>query len=61
MYDRVDIFSLATKKWRKGTPMLEALHGIFPVIDAAGNIWLVGGGVEMGNSQSTTTRVFKPN
>ena len=35
-------------------------HGIFPAVDAAGRIWLAGGGVHMGSSSSDVTEIYTP-
>jgi N-acetylneuraminic acid mutarotase len=43
VYNRVDIYNLASNTWRLGTPMLTARHGIFPVL-RGNRIYVVGGG-----------------
>lgn len=43
VYNRVDIYNLASNTWRLGTPMPTARHGIFPVL-RGNRIYVVGGG-----------------
>jgi N-acetylneuraminic acid mutarotase len=43
VYNRVDIYNVASNTWRSGTPMPTARHGIFPVL-RGNRIYVVGGG-----------------
>lgn len=43
VYNRVDIYNLASNTWRTGTPMPTARHGIFPAL-RGNRIYVVGGG-----------------
>jgi N-acetylneuraminic acid mutarotase len=43
VYNRVDIYNVASNTWRLGTPMPTARHGIFPVL-RGNRIYVVGGG-----------------
>ena len=52
VYDRVDVYNPDTQTWRLDANMLTARHGIFPILhDEA--IYLPGGGITSGGSQST--------
>jgi len=43
VYNRVDIYNVASNTWRLGTPMPTARHGIFPAL-RGNRIYVVGGG-----------------
>jgi N-acetylneuraminic acid mutarotase len=57
VYDRVDIYNPATNKWRLGTPMPTARHGIFPLL-YNGGIYVAGGGVHSENSNSVILEIL---
>ncbi|MBM7845279.1 kelch repeat-containing protein [Herpetosiphon giganteus] len=59
VYDRVDIYNPILNRWRLGTPMPTARHGIFPVING-GRIYIAGGGTVSGFSQANTTEIYNP-
>ena len=44
VYNRVDIYNVATNTWRLGAPMPTARHGIFPVLSGT-SIFVAGGGI----------------
>jgi len=58
VYDRVDVYDPVENAWRLDTPLLNPRHGIFPLL-YEGAIYLPGGGVQAGNSQSTVFDVFE--
>ena len=58
VYDRVDVYNPRTNKWRKGRDLLAARHGIFPVLVGDDAIWIPGGGVHAGGSQSNILEVY---
>lgn len=60
LFDRVDIYDPLTNTWRQGEPMLTARHGIYPVAHA-GAIYIAGGGVVQGASNSNVFDVYYPN
>lgn len=60
LYDRVDIYNPLTNTWRQGAPMITARHGIYPVAHA-GAIYIPGGGVVKGASNSNVFDVYYPN
>jgi N-acetylneuraminic acid mutarotase len=57
VYNRVDIYNPVTNSWRLGPIMPTARHGIFPLA-YAGRIYVAGGGVQSGGSQSAVVEVF---
>ena len=59
VYDRVDIYDPVADTWRSGTAMPTARHGIFPLLHA-GRVYVLGGGVAAGNSQSVVNETFNP-
>jgi N-acetylneuraminic acid mutarotase len=59
VYNRVDIYNPVTKTWRLGNAMPTARHGIFPLL-RSGKIYVAGGGVKAGNSQSTVFETYNP-
>jgi len=60
LFDRVDIYDPLTNTWRQGEPMLTARHGIYPVAHA-GAVYIPGGGVVKGASNSNVFDVYYPN
>ncbi|MEM6854752.1 MAG: kelch repeat-containing protein, partial [Planctomycetota bacterium] len=60
LFDRVDIYDPVTNTWREGAPMLTPRHGIYPVAHA-GAIYIPGGGVVKGASNSNVFDVYYPN
>jgi N-acetylneuraminic acid mutarotase/glucose/arabinose dehydrogenase len=56
-YDRVDVYDPATNTWRQEAQMVTARHGIFPLLYQS-RIFVLGGGVVAGNSNSDTAEVF---
>ena len=59
VYDRVEIYDPVANTWRSGTAMPTARHGIFPLLHA-GRVYVLGGGVEAGNSQSVVHETYNP-
>jgi N-acetylneuraminic acid mutarotase len=59
VYNRVDIYDPTTNTWRLGPPMPTARHGIFPLY-YAGRIYVAGGGIHSGGSQSTVLEIYTP-
>jgi len=57
VYARVDVYDPVANTWRSAAPMQSARHGIFPLL-RAGRMFLAGGGVQSGNSQSTVFEVY---
>lgn len=57
VYDRVDIYNPQTNTWRVGKPLPTARHGIFPVV-YGGEIFVAGGGVKAGFSNSNLLEIF---
>ena len=57
VYDRVDIYNPQTNTWRAGPTMPTARHGIFP-LESGGRIYVAGGGIQAGDSQSTVFEVY---
>jgi hypothetical protein len=57
VYNRVDIYDPGSNTWRLGPVMATARHGIFPVLHA-GRIYIAGGGVQAGGSQSATLEIY---
>ncbi len=62
VYDRVDVYNPVAKTWRLGVPMSVARHGIFPLLATTAqggtNIYVAGGGVAAGNSQSAVLDAY---
>ncbi len=58
-YDRTDIYNPQTNTWRDGPPMPVGEHGICPVLHDD-QIYLGGGGVIAGFSQSTNFLIYAP-
>ena len=57
VYNRVDIYNVASNAWRLGTPMPTARHGIYPAL--RGNcIYVAGGGVASGVSYSALLEIY---
>merc|ERR1719183_2100242 len=52
VFNRVDIYNPATNKWRAGAKMPLPRHGMFPVLHE-GKIYIAGGGVHNGFSQTS--------
>ena len=52
-------FFFSSYSWQD-TAMSAPRHGIFPVADALGNIYVAGGGQKAGFGQSDVHTVFKP-
>jgi hypothetical protein len=59
VFDRVDVYDPAANSWRLEAPMPTARHGIFP-LEHGGKIYVAGGGVHFGGSQSKVLEVFTP-
>ena len=59
VYNRVDIYDPVTNTWRLGSPMSTARHGIFPLL-ASNQIYVAGGGVHSGFSQTTVSERYDP-
>jgi N-acetylneuraminic acid mutarotase len=57
VYNRLDIYDPASNTWRLGPVMATARHGIFPLLQA-GRIYIAGGGVQAGGSQSATLEIY---
>ena len=57
VYDRVDVYNPVTNTWRLEAPMPNPRHGIYPVL-FQGRMFVAGGGVVAGNSQSTVFDEF---
>jgi Kelch motif protein len=55
--NRVDIYDPLGNRWRLGAPMPAARFGIFPQ-SIAGRIYVPGGGIEAGPSESTIFDVY---
>jgi N-acetylneuraminic acid mutarotase len=60
VYNRMDIYNPLTNTWRLGPIMPTARHGIFPLLHA-GRIYVAGGGIQAGGSQSTVIEIFNVN
>jgi N-acetylneuraminic acid mutarotase len=58
VYNRVDIYSPATRTWRSGPPMPTARHGIFPLV-AGSRIYVAGGGIRAASSISGVLEVLE--
>src|SRR5687768_14015394 len=59
VYHRVDFYHPATNSWRTDANLPTARHGIFPV-EAAGKIYVAGGGIHFGGSGSAVMEVLTP-
>jgi len=59
VYDRVDVYDPVLNRWRRGTAMPTARHGIFP-LPIAGRIVVVGGGTQAGFSSSNVLETYNP-
>lgn len=57
VYARVDVYNPSTNAWRRSADLPTARHGIFP-LERAGRIYVAGGGVEAGNSNSKILEIF---
>jgi N-acetylneuraminic acid mutarotase len=57
VYNRVDIYSVASNTWRLGTPMPTARHGIYPAL-RGNRVYLAGGGVAAGVSYSSLLEIY---
>ena len=57
VYNRVDIYNVASNIWRLGTPMPTARHGIYPVL-RGDRIYVAGGGVAAGVSYSSMLEIY---
>jgi len=57
VYNRVDVYNPTAQTWRLETAMPIALHGISPVV-TDGKIFVAGGGVQAGQSTSTSFQIF---
>lgn len=53
VFTRVDIFNIATGKWREGETMPWGLHGLWPAM-YNGKVYIPGGGVKIAYSTSDT-------
>lgn len=58
-YSRVDIYDPIRNRWRVGSPLPTARHGIFPVVDG-GMIYVAGGGTRAGESESNLLEMIWP-
>lgn len=59
VYDRVDVYNPLTNTWRQAAPIPTDRHGIAPVA-YNGKIYVAGGGVVQGKSESRVFEVFTP-
>jgi N-acetylneuraminic acid mutarotase len=57
VYNRVDIYNVASNTWRLGTPMPTARHGIYPAL-RGNRIYVAGGGVAAGPSYSAVLEIY---
>jgi N-acetylneuraminic acid mutarotase len=57
VYNRVDIYNVASNLWRLGTPMPTARHGIYPAL-RDNRVYVVGGGVAAGVSYSAVCEIY---
>jgi hypothetical protein len=57
LYNRVDIYNVATNTWRLGPPMPTARHGIYPLL-VAGRSYVGLGGTQAGVSDSAVMEVL---
>ncbi len=56
-YDRVDIYNPVTNTWRLGPALPVAVHGSYPVLEGQ-KIFMPGGGIKAGFSQSTHLQIL---
>ncbi len=59
VYSRVDIYSPVLNRWRLGTSLPTARHGIFPLL-IGGRIYVAGGGTQAGYSSSNKLEIYNP-
>jgi N-acetylneuraminic acid mutarotase len=57
VYNRVDIYNVASNAWRLGTPMPTARHGIYPAL-RGNRIYVVGGGPISGPYYSSLLEIY---
>jgi hypothetical protein len=57
VFNRVDVYDPVGNAWRLEASMATARHGIFPFLHGE-RIYVAGGGVQAGNSQTTVVEVF---
>jgi len=57
VYNRVDIYNVASNTWRLGTPMPTARHGIYPAL-RGNRIYVVGGGLIAGAYYSSVFEIY---
>lgn len=57
VYARVDVYNPTTNGWRRAADMPTARHGIFPVL-RNGRLYVFGGGIKAGFSQSAITQIL---
>jgi N-acetylneuraminic acid mutarotase len=57
VYNRVDIYNVASNNWRLGTPMPTARHGICPAL-RGNRVYVAGGGVVSGVSYSASLEIY---
>jgi hypothetical protein len=57
VYNRVDIYNVASNSWRLGASMPTARHGIYPVLNG-NRIYVGGGGIQSGVSSSTVLESY---
>jgi hypothetical protein len=57
VYNRVDIYNVASNSWRLGAAMPTARHGIYPVL-SGNRIYVGGGGIQSGVSSSTVLESY---
>lgn len=57
VYNRVDIYNVASNTWSLGTPMPTARHGIFPVLDG-NRIYVADGGTQSSVSISWLLEIY---
>ncbi len=59
VYDRVDVYNPATNTWRRVANLPTDRHGIAPLA-YGGKIYVAGGGVVQGKSESRVLEIFTP-
>jgi N-acetylneuraminic acid mutarotase len=57
VYNRVDIYNVASNTWRLGTPMPTARHGIYPAL-RGNRVYVAGGGVVSSVSYSSLLEIY---
>ena len=57
VYNRVDVYNPASNSWRLDSVLPTARHGIFP-LSYDGKIFVAGGGITAGHSQSVVLEVL---